>query len=111
RRPEPLVPHGHSRWRLATKYVPRAYHFELQSWLSSSRSLSCRQQTVGDSRSDFRFAESRLSETETTSGGTKDSEEPQDSDDRASETLLYSLLSIMGYSQLADCIDLVRKIL
>ncbi|GJV19168.1 hypothetical protein Tco_0237701 [Tanacetum coccineum] len=35
---------------------------------------------------DFRSAESRLSETETVSGGTKDSEEPQDSDDRASET-------------------------
>ncbi|GJU35754.1 hypothetical protein Tco_1430338 [Tanacetum coccineum] len=34
---------------------------------------------------DFRAAESRLSE-KTVSGGTKDSEEPQDSDDRASDT-------------------------
>ncbi|GJT96263.1 hypothetical protein Tco_1091781 [Tanacetum coccineum] len=35
---------------------------------------------------DYRSAESRPSETETVSGDTKDSEEPQDSDDRASET-------------------------
>ncbi|GJV96233.1 hypothetical protein Tco_1547810 [Tanacetum coccineum] len=42
---------------------------------------ACDQETVGD----FRSAESRLSETKTVSGGTKDSEEPQDSDDRASE--------------------------
>ncbi|GJR46018.1 hypothetical protein Tco_1314121 [Tanacetum coccineum] len=55
------------------------------SQAQQSRSLSCRQQTVGDRR-DFRSAESRLSETETVSGDTKDSEEPQDSDDRASET-------------------------
>ncbi|GKG63458.1 hypothetical protein Tco_0640953, partial [Tanacetum coccineum] len=33
----------------------------------------------------IRAAESRLSETETVSGGTKDSEEPPDSDDRASK--------------------------
>ncbi|GJX83599.1 hypothetical protein Tco_0333080 [Tanacetum coccineum] len=43
---------------------------------------ACDQETVGD----FRSAESRLSKTETVSGDTKDSEEPQDSDDRASET-------------------------
>ncbi|GKF82807.1 hypothetical protein Tco_0244463, partial [Tanacetum coccineum] len=35
---------------------------------------------------DFRSAESRPSETKIVSGGTKDSEEPQDSDDRASKT-------------------------
>ncbi|GJT32553.1 reverse transcriptase domain-containing protein [Tanacetum coccineum] len=37
---------------------------------------ACDQETVGD----FRSAKSRLSETETASGGTKDSEEPQDSE-------------------------------
>ncbi|GKD41543.1 hypothetical protein Tco_1261750 [Tanacetum coccineum] len=42
---------------------------------------ACDQEIDGD----FRSAESRPSETETVSGGTKDSEEPQDSDDRASE--------------------------
>ncbi|GKF30672.1 hypothetical protein Tco_0100470, partial [Tanacetum coccineum] len=34
----------------------------------------------------IRAAKSRPSETETLSGDTKDSEEPQDLDDRASET-------------------------
>ncbi|GJZ16531.1 putative reverse transcriptase domain-containing protein [Tanacetum coccineum] len=44
--------------------------------------MPCGSETDGD----FRAAESRLSETETVSGGTKDSKEPQDSDDRASDT-------------------------
>ncbi|GJS43383.1 hypothetical protein Tco_0568426 [Tanacetum coccineum] len=42
--------------------------------------------TVVRTDGDYRSAESRPSKTETVSGGTKDSEEPQDSDDRASET-------------------------
>ncbi|GJT74247.1 putative reverse transcriptase domain-containing protein [Tanacetum coccineum] len=53
---------------------------------------ACDQETDGD----FRSAESRPSETETVSGGTKDSEEPQDSDDRASETAgTWDLLRIL----------------
>ncbi|GJX60641.1 hypothetical protein Tco_0292031 [Tanacetum coccineum] len=56
----------------------------LPSYEEEAQISSCRlaqsmdalhQETVGD----FRSAESRLSETETVSGGTKDSEEPQDS--------------------------------
>ncbi|GJT16041.1 hypothetical protein Tco_0874747 [Tanacetum coccineum] len=47
--PEICLPLCKSRWMLAIRYVPRAYHFGLRSWLSSPRSLSCRQQTVGDS--------------------------------------------------------------
>ncbi|GJS79382.1 hypothetical protein Tco_0729263 [Tanacetum coccineum] len=43
-------------------------------------------QTVRDIGRFSDLLESRPSETETVSGGTKDSEEPQDSDDRASET-------------------------
>ncbi|GJZ08716.1 hypothetical protein Tco_0542999 [Tanacetum coccineum] len=41
---------------------------------------------VKETDGDFGSAKSRPSETETVSGGTKDSEEPQDSDDRATET-------------------------
>ncbi|GKE00322.1 hypothetical protein Tco_1388305 [Tanacetum coccineum] len=41
---------------------------------------------VKETDGDYRSAKSRPSETETVSGGTKDSEEPQDSDDRATET-------------------------
>ncbi|GKD43038.1 hypothetical protein Tco_1267683, partial [Tanacetum coccineum] len=50
RRTALLMEEEASRWMLAIRYVPRAYHFGLRSWLSSPRSLSCRQQTVGDRR-------------------------------------------------------------
>ncbi|GJU67179.1 hypothetical protein Tco_1253438 [Tanacetum coccineum] len=53
---------GHSRWILAIRRTPRAYY------------------------SGLRAAESRPSETETLSRDIKDSEEPQDANDRASET-------------------------
>ncbi|GJY53221.1 hypothetical protein Tco_0444885 [Tanacetum coccineum] len=48
-----------------------------------SRFAELQADRVGDTDDDFGSAESRPSETETVSGGTKDSEEPQDSDDRA----------------------------
>ncbi|GJU62839.1 hypothetical protein Tco_1244674 [Tanacetum coccineum] len=51
-----------------------------------SEIVELRAQGQEETDGDFRAAESRLSETETVSGGTKDSEEPQDSDDRASDT-------------------------
>ncbi|GKF52075.1 hypothetical protein Tco_0148542, partial [Tanacetum coccineum] len=46
---------------------------------------------------DYRSAESRLSETETVSGDTKDSEEPQDSDDRDLEIAGTSTVQSVNY--------------
>ncbi|GKG18847.1 hypothetical protein Tco_0375946, partial [Tanacetum coccineum] len=68
----------HRRTALLMEEEARVSH---AAWAQSMD--ACDQETD----SDLRSAESRPSETEIVSGGTKDSEEPQDSDDRAADTV------------------------
>ncbi|GJY50207.1 hypothetical protein Tco_0440163 [Tanacetum coccineum] len=78
-----LVPLGHSQWMLAIRVHSEGYHSDRSG--SAVEISECRQADRRETVGDLRIVTSRLSETETVSGGTKDSKEPQDSDDRASE--------------------------
>ncbi|GJT82683.1 hypothetical protein Tco_1057025, partial [Tanacetum coccineum] len=64
------------------RWMSRELGYDIRDTWDNLSMDACDQETDGD----FKAAKSRLSETETVSGGTKDSEEPQDSDDRALET-------------------------
>ncbi|GJS22688.1 hypothetical protein Tco_0451320 [Tanacetum coccineum] len=70
-RPHYLMPLGHSRWMLAIRHVPRAYHIGPRLWLSSLRSLSCRQQTI------VKSLKTQMIELQRQQGPAKDPVEPE----------------------------------